>query len=247
MISIVTPNFNSAKYLPETISSVLLQTYKDWEWIIVDDCSIDNSCEIIQEISDERVKLIKLNKNSGAAIARNVAISIAVGRYITFLDSDDIWNSNFLEFTLNFMKENNYELVFSSYHRKNENLKLAYTDFVVPNKVDFKRLLFNCPIPMLTSIYDTKRIGKIAIPTNAGKREDYAMWLDILRKIPFAYGIREPLATYRIRDNSYSRNKLNMARGQFSIYYNFLGFNPVKSLFFTTFWAINGFLKYRGI
>lgn len=247
MISIVTPCYNSSKYLKETIDSVISQSMTTWEWIIVDDCSTDNSIEIIKSYSDPRIILIELEKNSGAAVARNRAIIEAKYRYLTFLDSDDLWEPTFLEEVIGYMIDNNLELAFTSYHRKNENLSISYSDFNVPKKVDFSRLLYNCPIPMLTTIYDTKRIGKVLISQSVGRREDYAMWLDILKKIPIAHGISTPLATYRIRKGSYSRNKLSVGIDQYLVYRKHLKFSVAESVYYTLFWAVNGFLKYRGI
>ncbi len=244
LVSIITPNFNSSKYIKQTIDSVLNQTHQNWEWIIVDDNSSDDSTKIITTYKqDKRITLFCLEKNSGAAIARNKALELAKGRYITFIDSDDLWLPNFLQETINYLTTNNVELVYTSYKRYDEDLNPYLEDFTGPDKVNYNRLLYNCPIPMLTAIYDSKRIGKIKIPF-VDKREDYAMWLNVLKKTPYAYCIKKPLAIYRIRKGSYSRNKLLMGIKQFNVYYKFLNFNLVKSFYYTYFWAINGLLKY---
>ena len=140
----------------------------------------------------------------------------AQGRFITFLDSDDLWLPNFLETTINYLIENNEELVYSSYKRVDENLKPLLADFIAVDKVDRNRILYNCPIPMLTSVYDSKRIGKIPVP-DVELREDHAMWIDLLGKIKYARAINESLAIYRIRNNSVSRNKLRIAKKQYKI------------------------------
>lgn len=243
-ISIITACYNSEKYISETIESVLNQTYADWEMIIVDDCSKDNSVDVIEQYKDERIVLIKLRENAGAAEARNRGIEVAKGRYLTFLDSDDLWLPEFLINTLSYLRENNEELVYASYKRYDEILKPILEDFVAEDKITFERLLYNCPIPMLTAMYDTKRIGKIRIP-DVDMREDYAMWLEILKKIDCARAIKEPLAIYRIRKTSYSRNKFLILRKQFAVYYKFLNLSLPKSTYYTIHWALNGLKKYE--
>ncbi|MGV0947859.1 glycosyltransferase family 2 protein [Empedobacter falsenii] len=243
LISIITPCYNSEKYIAETYDSIKSQNYNNWEWIIVDDCSSDKSVEIIQSFNDERIKLVIQSKNQGAAYARNLALNKAQGRFITFLDSDDLWLPNFLETTINYLIENNEELVYSSYKRFDENLKPLLADFIAVDKVDRNRILYNCPIPMLTSVYDSKRIGKIPVP-DVELREDHAMWIDLLGKIKYARAINESLAIYRIRNNSVSRNKLRIAKKQYNVYRYYLKMNFFKSSYYTFFWAINGIKKY---
>lgn len=243
IVSIITPCYNSEKYIADTYNSIKSQTYTNWEWIIVDDCSTDKSVEIIQSFNDERIKLVIQSKNQGAAYARNLALNKAQGRFITFLDSDDLWLPNFLETTINYLIENNEELVYSSYKRVDENLKPLLADFIAVDKVDRNRILYNCPIPMLTSVYDSKRIGKIPVP-DVELREDHAMWIDLLGKIKYARAINESLAIYRIRNNSVSRNKLRIAKKQYNVYRYYLKMNFLKSSYYTFFWAINGLKKY---
>ncbi|MGV1001570.1 glycosyltransferase family 2 protein [Empedobacter falsenii] len=243
IVSIITPCYNSEKYIADTYNSIKSQTYTNWEWIIVDDCSSDKSGEIIQSFNDNRIKLIIQSKNQGAAYSRNLALNKAQGRFITFLDSDDLWLPNFLETTINYLIENNEELVYSSYKRVDENLKPLLTDFIAVDKVDRNRILYNCPIPMLTSVYDSKRIGKIPVP-DVELREDHAMWIDLLGKIKYARAINESLAIYRIRNNSVSRNKLRIAKKQYNVYRYYLKMNFLKSSYYTFFWAINGLKKY---
>lgn len=244
IISIITPCYNSEKYIAETIESVLNQSFTDWEWIIADDCSKDYSVEIIKKYPDKRITLIELQKNAGAAEARNIALDKAKGRYITFIDSDDVWLPHFLETTLNYLIQNKEELVYASYKRVNENMQPLLEDFIAEDKVEFKRILYNCPIPMLTALYDSQRIGKIKIP-EVDMREDYAMWLNILRKIPYARAIKEPLALYRIRETSYSRNKFLILKKQFMVYYTFLNLSLLQSAYYTVHWALNGMKKYE--
>ncbi|HLV23515.1 MAG TPA: glycosyltransferase [Moheibacter sp.] len=243
-VSIITPCYNSGKYIAETIASVLAQTYTDWEWWIVDDCSKDDSVKIINEYHDPRIHLVELKQNSGAAEARNLGLKNARGRFITFIDSDDVWLPHFLETAINFLIKNQEELVYASYKRNDEDMNPLLEDFIAEDNVDFSRILYNCPIPMLTSMYDSGRIGKVQIP-EVDMREDYAMWLEVLKKIPLARAIKEPLAIYRIRKSSYSRNKFRILRKQFAVYFKFLNLSLPKSTYYTLCWALNGMKKYE--
>lgn len=243
LVSIITPCYNSEKYITETYESIKNQSYTNWEWIIVDDCSTDRSMDIIKSFNDTRINL-SINKiNSGAAISRNKALDIAQGRYITFIDSDDIWMKDFLEKSVNYLKFENEELVYSTYKRVNENLEEILDDFIAEDFIDKNRILYNCPIPMLTSVYDTKRIGKIYFPS-VELREDHAMWIELLQKVKYARALTKPLGIYRIRDNSVSRNKLIIAKMQFNLYYKHLNMNLLKSGFYTLSWGLNGLKKY---
>src|SRR5690606_24402231 len=132
---------------------------------------------------------------------RNVGIKVASGSYLTFLDADDLWDSNFLEKSLGFLESNQLTFVFSSYRRVDENLNKLYENFIVPDKVSYNSLLKTCPISCLTAFMKISVIGKYYMP-NISKRQDYGLWLAILKDIDYAYGIKEPLATYRIRKGS---------------------------------------------
>ncbi len=243
IVSIITPCFNSSKYLAETYKSILDQTYTNWEWIVVDDYSTDNSVELLKSFEESRLIIIQAKSNKGAANARNQGLDIAKGRYITFLDSDDIWKPNFIERCLTFLRDNNETLVYATYHRVNEELQPILKDFIAIDKVNKNRILYNCPIPMLTSMYDQKEIGKIYFP-DIELREDHAMWINLLNKIEHARAIKEPLAYYRIRENSVSRDKFRIAKKQYNLYREFLKMNVFKASFYTCCWALNGLKKY---
>ena len=244
LVSIITPCYNSEKFIGETIRSILNQTYANWELWVVDDHSSDNSVEIIKSFDDKRIHLIESEKNRGAGFARNLALGNSTGRFITFIDSDDLWLPDFLEKSVNFLIHNKEELVYASYKRVDEGLNPALEDFIAIDNIDYKRILYNCPIPMLTAMYDSQRIGKINIP-DVDLREDHAMWMEILRKIPKARAIKEPLAVYRIRKSSYSRNKFLILKKQFLVYYRFLNLSLFQSTFYTIHWALNGLKKYE--
>ncbi len=243
LVSIITPCYNSSKFIQETYLSIVNQSYTNWEWIIVDDCSTDNSAQLIKDFKDNRIKLLINETNSGASISRNKALKNAKGTFITFIDSDDLWEPTFLEETISYLINNNEVLVYSSYKRVDENLNKLLDDFIAVDKVDYHRILLNCPIPMLTSVYDCSVIGKIYFP-DVELREDHAMWVEVLKKTNYARAINKSLGIYRIRNNSVSRNKYKIAIKQFNMYYNYLNFNIFKSLYYTTSWALNGLKKY---
>ena len=163
-VSIITPCYNSSKFLQQTIDSVLNQTFTDWEWLITDDKSTDNSVEIIRKVNDERIKLTVAEKNGGAGHARNLSLEKATGRFITFLDADDFWEPNFLEEMVSFMKKENAELAYSNYSRCDENLIPKIEDFKADKNVSFNNLLKTCRLSLLSSMYDSQRVGKEFFP-----------------------------------------------------------------------------------
>ena len=244
-VTIIMPSYCSEKFIVESIESVLAQTYIDWELIIVDDCSPDSSNHIIMKYvdSDHRIKLIKLEKNSGPAIARNMAIETANGRYIAFLDSDDVWLPNKLEKQIKFMQDNDLAFTYSSYKlvgEDNENLGL----FITKDKISYFDMLKTCSVGCLTAIYDTEKIGKQYMPLIL-KRQDYGLWLKILKLIGETRGILEPLAIYRIRKNSVSSHKAKAAKYQRKIYREIEKLSFLKSLYYFAFYAYNGIIKYK--
>lgn len=242
-VSIITPVFNSSKFLEETIASVLNQTFTDWEWLITDDKSTDNSVEIIQKINDSRIQLILSDKNGGAGHARNLSLKQASGRFITFLDADDFWEPNFLEEMISFMKKENTELAYSNYARCDENLNPVIDDFKADKPVTFDNLLKTCRLSLLSSMYDSQRVGKEYFPEGS-KREDHVMWLNLLKKIPVGKPLPKTMAKYRMHQSSISRKKSNIVKDQYLVYKDYMNFSTVKSLYYTANWALNGFMKY---
>lgn len=242
-ISIITPCYNSSKYISETIDSVLHQTFQDWEWIITDDKSQDNSVEIIQKYNDPRIKLIISEENGGAGHARNQSLKVANGRFITFLDADDFWEPNFLEEMVTFMKKENAELAYSNYARCNENLQPQIADFQADIDVNFNNLLKTCRLSLLSSMYDSQRVGKEYFPKGS-KREDHVMWLNLLKKIPLGKPLPKTMAKYRMHPTSVSRKKTNIMMDQYLVYKDYMNFSTLKSMYYTANWAINGFMKY---
>lgn len=233
LVSIITPSYKSAKFISQTIESVLAQTYQNWEMIIVDDFSNDNSNEIIEGYIKEnsRISLIKLEKNSGPAVARNRAIEEAKGRYVAFLDADDLWLPQKLEKQLTFMYENDVAFTYSSYETMSENGVRIKKGMYTPLKITYKDLLKSNHIGCLTAIYDVEKVGKVFMP-QINKRQDYGLWLKILRKTGFAYGLKEPLAVYRIVSNSVSSNKFKLLKYHYRLFTEFENIRPLRALYF---------------
>jgi glycosyltransferase involved in cell wall biosynthesis len=220
LVSIITPCYNSEKFIGTTINSVLDQSYTNWEMIIVDDLSTDNSVKIIekQQTKDIRIKCIRLTKNSGAAVCRNTAIKIASGRYIAFLDSDDLWVASKLEKQIGFMKANNSVLSFGCYQKIDEagNL-IADSSVFAKEKISYTDMLTSNKIGCLTAMYDANKLGKVYMPL-IKKRQDYALWLKILKTTPLAHGFEDNLGYYRLRKASVSSSKIEMLKWNWKMF-----------------------------
>lgn len=222
-VSVVTPTWNSAKYICETIKSVQSQTYQNWEMIIVDDCSTDNTVEIIKQLAahDYRIRIYCLPNNQGAALARNQAIKKATGRYIAFLDSDDIWKKNKIERQIQFMKRNNYAFSCTSYEIINNEGVKKNKIIHMPTKINYKKYLVYNILQTVGIMIDTKIINKkiINMP-NVRIGEDAATWLNILKHIDYCYGLDENLAEYRRHCGSLSSNKFISVQYAWNLYRN---------------------------
>lgn len=235
LVSIITPSYNSANFVADTIEAVLKQTYPYWELLITDDCSTDNSVEIIEEYTrkDSRIKLRKLEKNCGAGICRNKSIEAAKGRYIAFCDSDDVWMPQKLEKQLAFMEKKGCALTYSSYILMDEGGNEKGI-MVCMRKIDFASMKRDDGIGCLTAMYDTEKVGKMYMPS-IRKRQDWGLWLEILAKCKVAYGIKEPLAYYRIRCGSISNNKVALVKHNINVYRTILKFSALKAYLFFLF------------
>lgn len=208
LVSIIMPSFNTAKYIEESIKSVLAQTYTNWELMIVDDCSTDNTDEIVRSfLSDERIKYFKNEKNSGAAVSRNKALREAKGKWIAFLDSDDLWLPEKLERQIAFMKKYDYKFSYTDYEKVDENSASLNILVSGPKKVTKKGMYRYCWVGCLTVMYDAESIGLVQIK-DIKKNNDYAMWLQASKKTN-CYLLPENLAKYRIRKKSISHDKLS--------------------------------------
>jgi len=241
--SIITPSYNSADFIAATVSSVIAQTFKDWEMIIVDDYSTDNSVECIQKLiaQDSRIKLIQLKQNSDAAVARNTGIQAAKGRFIAFLDSDDLWHPDKLERQIDFMLKGDIAFSYTGYEKINED-GIPFQIMGVPTKVSYNDLLKTNVIGCLTAIYDTEKLGKIYMPSNT-KREDFAAWLNILKNIDYAYGINEPLAQYRVYAGQSSSKKASMAKENWHLYRNIQQLGFLRSTYYFSHYLVRGLLR----
>jgi len=243
LVSIITPSYKSVEYISSTIDSVINQTYQNWEMIIVDDCSPDNTNDIIEVYikKDSRVRLVRLDENVGPANARNRGIEEAKGKYISFLDSDDIWLPEKLKKQIGFMCKNNLLLTYSSYFTIDEFNKNINTR-ISNNSINYNDMLKSNRIGNLTGIYDCEKLGKFYMD-DVG-HEDYTLWLKIMKKIGQTQGLIEPLAKYRILSNSISANKLKVLKWQWHIYRNIINLNIFKSSYYFI-WYIYYALKKR--
>jgi teichuronic acid biosynthesis glycosyltransferase TuaG len=219
LVSIITPSYNSSKYIVECIESVLSQTYENWEMFIVDDCSTDNSKEIISAYStkDKRIKPFFLKQNVGAAEARNVAIRQSKGRYVAFLDSDDLWNPEKLDKQLSFMKENVLAFSFSTYQFMSEDGKELLNIISAPKMMTYHSYLKNTIIGCLTVIIDREKTGEFEMP-NIRSSHDMALWLLIMKRGFSAYGLEQNLAKYRVVSSSNTSNKVKASKEVWNVY-----------------------------
>lgn len=225
-VSIIMPAYNCKDTLLQAVESVLSQTYRDWELIIIDDACPSKSYQVIKYITDSRIKLMHNQENKGVAATRNVGIKQATGQYIAFLDADDYWLPDKLAHQIYWLNEG-YDVVCSAYWRvTGEHKKLV----IPPRTFTFKDILKSNYIGNLTGIYNSSNLGK-HYQQRIG-HEDYVMWLEILRKAPEAYGVQEPLAVYRVMEDSLSSNKLKAITWQWTIYRNVLKLNIVKSVYY---------------
>ena len=235
LVSIITPSYNSSNFIAETIESIQAQTYTNWELLITDDCSTDDTVEIVRQYAskDERIKLFMLKENSGGGVARNNSIEQARGRYIAFCDSDDCWYPTKLEKQIAFMQEKDIALTFSSYMTCNEWGKVNGI-IVAPLSATYKSTLCDNKIGCLTGVYDTKKVGKVYLPL-IRKRQDWGLWIKVLQKCGSAYALKEPLALYRLREDSISSNKLNLIKYNVGLYQEVLGWSKSRALLFFIF------------
>lgn len=205
-VSIIMPNYNCENFIGETIKSVLNQTYENWELLIVDDCSTDNSVEIIKSFCDidNRIKLFVNEQNSGAASSRNWALREASGKWIAFLDSDDIWLPEKLLKQLKFMNDNGYKFSYTAYEQIDEQFKPLKIKVLGPKKLTKKKMFNYCYPGCLTVMYDCEDTGIIQIPDEISNGEnDYALWLKVV-KIHECYYLQDILSLYRVRGDSLS-------------------------------------------
>ena len=234
LVSVIVPVYNAEKFLIETINTVLNQTYSNWELILVNDCSTDNSAEIIEQYmkKDERIKIYNNNENSKAAISRNNGISLAAGRFICFLDADDLWDSKKLEKQIRYINVHNCAFSFTGYEFADENGIPNGKKVFVPDKINYKQALKNTTIWTSTVMFDMNKLSKedIYMP-NVARGQDTATWWKVLKKIDYAYGINEILSYYRRSEETLSSNKFVALKRTWNLYRNIERLNIFISIY----------------
>jgi len=239
LVSIITPTYNCGKFIAETIESIQAQTYTNWELIIVDDCSKDNTEEIVKVYmeKDARIKYHRLETNSGAAVARTTAMKLAEGEYMAFCDSDDLWMPDKLEKQLSFMKDTGHAFSCTAYEQIDEEGNSLNRIIKPKEKCDYNRLLLDCPVGNSTVMYNVEVMGKFEVP-NIRKRNDDALWLQMLKKEKYIWGMPDVLMKYRIRKNSISSNKLKVIKYHWILYRDIEHLSVFRSVFHIAWWGV---------
>lgn len=245
LVSIVTPAYNASRFVPATIASVQAQTHGHWEMLIVDDCSKDDTIAVVEQhaASDPRVRLIRHAKNGGPAQARQTAIDAARGRYLAFLDSDDLWLPEKLSRQLTFMATTGAVLSFTRFRRIDADGAVQGRLIDVPDHLSYTDLLKNTAIATSTAMVDTAATGPLRMTRTY--YDDYALWLGILRAGHPARGLREDLMRYRVLGQSVSRNKLRSARMVWRVYRDVERLSLPRALWSFGHYAANALRKYR--
>ena len=246
LVSIVMPAYNTAPFIEETIRSIQGQTHTRWELIVVDDGSSDDTGSVVQALAetDARIRLISLPRNVGPGPARNVGMASASGRYLAFQDSEDLWVAGKLEQQLRFLRERDAAFVFSGYSMIDDAGRPIGRPVTVPERVDYRTLLHNTIIAMITVLVDRERVGPLQLP-DLPQHEDLVMWFRVLKRGVVAHGIPDPLARYRILGNSASRNKWRSARRMWNVYRRIERLSLSDSAWCYAHYAWNAWRKYR--
>mgnify|MGYP004636691771 CR=1 FL=1 len=244
-VSVIIPVYNSERYIKETIDSVLEQTYKQVEIIVIDDCSSDNSKRILNDLVQIHSNVIyhRQEKNQGVAIARNTGLQMAKGRYVAFLDSDDIWKKDKLEKQLSLMQAKHAGFVFSAIEMMDENGNERKKKRKIKTEVDYNYLLKNTVIPTSTVVIDRNIVENFKMP-HMRSGQDYATWLMILRDGIIAYGVDEALVRYRVGSNSLSSNKFKSIKQVWGIQVYQEKINPVFAIYNTGWFIVHALKKY---
>ena len=245
LVSIIMPAFNCGEFIGAAIDSVMQQTYQNWELIVVDDCSTDNTAEIVNAymLKEPRIRYHKIEKNSGAAAARNEAVDYAKGKYLAFLDSDDVWFPAKLSRQINFMKENGYNFTCTSYTKIDEEGNDLNRIIKTQKNSNYDGILKTCP-GNSTVIYDAENLGIFKIP-NIKKRNDYVMWLQVIKKAKYLYGLEEPLGSHRVRKNSISSKKYSLVSYHWKVYREIENLSVFKSCYLILYLIIATVFKLR--
>lgn len=247
LVSVITPLYNAERFVGQTIESVLAQTYPHWEMIVVNDGSKDHGADVVRRYAaqDSRIRLLE-QPNGGCASARNHGLREAQGRYYCFLDADDYWDPTFLEEQLAFMQEKNAAIVTCSVRRVDEEGKEVLRPQIVPDRMDYYDILKSCNLPCLATVIDAGRLHDIRFREELHNlRDDYALWLSLMKQTDYAYGNRKVLANYRLSANQVTGNKRKVIIPQFLVNYRVEKLGFCRSLYYLGHWAWNGYKKYR--
>jgi teichuronic acid biosynthesis glycosyltransferase TuaG len=246
LVSIITPLYNSEEFIEETLDSVQAQTYTNWEMLLIDDCSTDRSVEIARarQQQDPRFKVSQLEKNSGSGPARNEAIRQAEGKYLAFLDSDDLWVPEKLSRHVQFMEDNKAVFSHTSYGYLNEaGERINNTYHVSAKPVDYRHLLKRTEISCLTAMYDQHALGKKYMP-DVRRKQDYGLWLSILRDGNVSHPLDEELAFYRQRKGSATSKKHKLIMQHVTFLRKYESLSLPSAVYYTAHWLIRGIFKY---
>lgn len=242
-VSIIVPVYNAAKFIKETVASITAQTFTDWELLLVENGSTDSTPEILEGFTDERIKVIRMGTNSGAAKARNRGMELAEGRFVTYLDADDLWKPEKLEKQLAFMKQKEVAFSFTGYEFADENAKPLGVVVKVPEVLVYKKALKNTTIFTSTVMFDTAQIDKSKLMMPAVPSEDTALWWSVLRSGFDAYGLDENLVYYRRPGKSLSSNKFIACRRIWNLYRKQEKLGLIYSCYNFAGWAMRAVLR----
>ena len=246
LVSIIMPTYNCGAFIAETIATVQAQTHPRWELIVVDDCSTDDTTDVVGALAkdDPRIRYVRLETNSGAAMARNRAMELAQGRYMAFLDSDDLWHPDKLRRQIDFMTSRGVAMSCTAYAQIDE--QGAPTGKIVrsPARTSYNRLLLDCPVGNSTVMYDVARLGKFEVP-NIRKRNDDALWLRMLRTERYIWGMPVVLMRYRLRSGSVSANKRSLIKYHWMLYRDIEHLSVPRSVFHIGVWVLIKTLKVK--
>ena len=246
LVSVIMPAYNCGNFIAQAIQSVINQSIPDWELLVVDDCSTDDTVEVVRRLAaqDARVRFASLSQNGGPAEARNMAMRRASGRYVAFLDSDDLWEADKLEKQIAFMERTGAKFSATAYDQIDESGKPLSTVCLPPHRTSYRKmLLLSNPIGNSTVMYDQQALGRFEVPP-IRRRNDFALWLRILKKTPCCMGMDDILTHYRVRGSSVSSNKLAQARYHWQLYREIEALSVLESAYYLGCWA---FVKGTGI
>lgn len=244
LVSVITPAYNAYPFLEETIESVKSQSYRNWEMLIIDDCSEDSTRKIVLKHSehDDRIKYLYNEANNGTAVARNRGLEKAVGQYIAFLDSDDTWLPDKLKIQLDYMKKNNIEFSYTQYRRISENGDRLGKIIHVPHMLDYHDLIKNTAIPTSTVMLDRLMVGDIKMTET--HHDDFVLWLEIIKRGFTAHGLRADLMRYRVVEDSLSSNKIHSAYKVWRTYRDIEHINMIPAIWYFTNYVWNAAKKH---